>query len=261
MQIILLAVGWEDFLKLLPIVIGVLLWVISHFAGQVQPKIPPQRRPMGQPPQPGPPQPAKDSLQAEINEFLRQAQAAREGRSSNQPQRDTAQPTQVSRPQRGRSFRRAAGSQPRRGARRDETRPVPRPTPVVEIVEPTPVRQPLVERLDTEKFAQRAAQFSRMQEESDTEFQKHMDRVFSHDVSTLKPVPLGVFEAAAASKREETATAAAAAKESAGGAQSAYAPSVNRKQASDIAPFLAGRKNIRDAIILNEILARPEARW
>ncbi len=100
-----------------------------------------------------------------------------------------------------------------------------------------------------------------MQEESDAEFQKHMNRVFSHDISSLKPAPLGVFEAAAATKRAETATAAAAEKDFAGTNQSAYAPAIARKQASDIALFLAGRKNIRDAIILNEILARPESRW
>jgi hypothetical protein len=85
--------------------------------------------------------------------------------------------------------------------------------------------------------------------------------VFANDLSGLKPVPLGMFEAAGASAREATATANAAATVSAGGAQSAYAPAIVRKQANDIALFLAGRKNIRDAIILNEILSRPEARW
>jgi hypothetical protein len=100
-----------------------------------------------------------------------------------------------------------------------------------------------------------------MQEETDAEFQKHMQRVFAHDVSTLKPATLGVFESAGAAARAESASAAAAEKKSAGDSQSAYAPTTARKQASDIALFLAGRKNIRDAIILNEILSRPESRW
>ena len=65
----------------------------------------------------------------------------------------------------------------------------------------------------------------------------------------------------ALARRRAVATADAAATVSAAGAQSAYAPAIVRKQASNIALFLAGRKNIRDAIILNEILNRPEARW
>jgi hypothetical protein len=267
----LLAAGWEDLLKLAPIVIGVLVWVISHFAGQVKPKVPPQRRPIGQPPQPGAPQQAKDPLQAEIDEFLRQAQALREGRPAAQPQRPGSpqrdqppQPARTADSQRSRPFRRPSSTPPKRGARRDETRTVSRPTPppVVEVVETPPARQPLSARLDSDnRFAQRAAQFSRMQEESDSEFKKHMDRVFSRDVSTLKPSALGVFEAAGASAKAAHATADAAATASAAGNQSATAPSIARQHASDIALFLAGRKNIRDAIILTEILNRPEGRW
>src|SRR5437868_5514990 len=89
----LLAAGWNDFAAILPIVVAVLVWVISHFAGQVQPKAQ-QRRAVGQPKPGGPQPPAKDPLQAEIDEFLRQAQSVREGKPADQRSRDSlSQPT------------------------------------------------------------------------------------------------------------------------------------------------------------------------
>ncbi len=127
MTTLLFAAGWNDFAAILPIVVAVLVWVISHFAGQIQPKAPPRRPVQPAPPKGNPPQPASDSLRAEIDEFLRQAQAAREGRPANAPRRESqTQPNKTSDPVRSRPPRRVAGLPTRRGARKDETRPVPR---------------------------------------------------------------------------------------------------------------------------------------
>jgi hypothetical protein len=73
----------------------------------------------------------------------------------------------------------------------------------------------------------------------------------------LKPGAQGIFEAAGAA----AASAVAAATPVAGADAASTAPTAARKAASDIAVFLAGRKNIRDAVILTEILQRPESRW
>jgi hypothetical protein len=108
---------------------------------------------------------------------------------------------------------------------------------------------------EDKKFADRAASLSRMQEESDAEFQGHMSRVFDRDVSKLKSA-VGMFEAAGATAKAASLAAGTAAANAA--QQSSTAPNVARKQLSDIALFLAGRKNIRDAVILSEIMKRPE---
>ncbi len=88
-----------------------------------------------------------------------------------------------------------------------------------------------------------------------------MQRVFEHGVGKLKEGPPGMFEAAGAAAAAATAAALTSATASAAGAETATAPIATHKAASNIALFLAGRKNIRDAIILTEILQRPEYRW
>jgi hypothetical protein len=271
----LFAFDWEVLFGVVFFVISGLLWVINRFAVPAgKPKAPPQRRPAGGAvkPQPGAPAPrAADPLQAEIEEFLRQAQARREGKPAPQPPRaPVAMPERREPPpqpqrgneQRGRPPRRTTANQPKRGASREETRPVSRPVHVPLSSESHPVepkhRSLVSDSIDGERFSERTASLSRMREHSDSEFQSHMSRVFDRDLGTLNTGPLGMFEAAGATAKAATLTAAAADVASAGGNQSASAPNAIRRQTSDIALFLAGRKNIRDAIILNEILKRPE---
>jgi hypothetical protein len=136
-------------------------------------------------------------------------------------------------------------------------------TPVVgEVVEAERPRESLAEQLahrpERSVFDQRARQLSQVQQASDSEFRQHMQKVFDHDVGKLKPAAMGMFEAAGAAAAAVATQAASAA---AAGAQSSTAPSTVRARTSDIALFLAGKKNIRDAIVLTEILRRPEERW
>jgi len=263
-----LAVGWDIFLQILPFVIAVLVWVINRFATAAAQKPPPGKAAMRRPAVPPAAKPVGDPLRNEIDEFLRQAKAAREGQGGAPQEKPgqrgappEARPGQppIARPQRR--------MQPptKRVARRDETRQTPppvRPPVVVEVVEAPSARESVAEHvaqaMDSEKFSRRATQLGQVQKASDDEFRQHMQRVFQHGLGNLKSEPAGIFEAAAASAAATASAATVKADAAAGGKQTGTAPVATQKGATDIALFLAGRKNIRDAVILSEILKRPQ---
>ena len=227
---------------------------------------------VGNPAQPPIAKPANDPLQSEIDEFLRQAKSLREGKTAGaSAKRDDedrgkfAVPTAATPSQRGRQPRTPFLGPPKRTARREQARPTPRSTPTPPPAEPaTAARESVAEHvaqaLDRSKFDRREVQLTQSQKDSDKEFRDHMDRVFQRDIGTLKP-EAGIFEVAAASAAAVTAATDANAAVAAAGSTTATAPNTVRKGASDIALFLAGRNNIRDAVILSEILPRPEHRW
>jgi hypothetical protein len=284
----LLAFGWNDFLTLMPFIIALLVWVIGRFAGQV-PQKPPQRgaAPPKPLPQQQPPQGAGDPLQSEIDQFLRQAQAAREGRAAAKPAKAMPAAGQVpatgqapgtmepssGRPgnvQRQRPSRRApAAQQPGGSSRREEKPSSSRParSPRVEVARaptPTPpatpresVAQHVAETLDDSVFARRTVQLSRVKA-ADDDFRAHMQRVFQHDVGSLKDNNLSP------GSRASVTGASSATGGMSPNAAAAIAPVArqlnDRKLAGDIALLLAGRKGLRDAVILTEIFQRPE-RW
>jgi hypothetical protein len=271
----LLAAGWAEFLRLLPFVIAFLVWIIGRVATQLPQKPPPRG---AVPPKPLPPpqagQKVGDSLQGEINEFIRQAQAAREGRGAKPGQVPAAQSKgsiasfsdRLSDSRQKRVFRRPGQSD--RDSRSQEKRPTAPPPVIAKAsprLEPAPPRESLAqhvaETLDSSKFARRATQLSQVQESTDSDFRRHMDRVFQHDLGNLKKETGGIFEAAGAAANAASDAAAAKMTAAAAGAQAGTAPVATAKRTSDIALFLAGRKNIRDAVILSEILQRPEHRW
>jgi hypothetical protein len=268
-----LAVGWDLFLQILPFVIAVLVWVINRFATAAAQKQPPGKAAMRRPVAPPAGKPAGDPLQNEIDEFLRQAKAAREGQgTAPQPMRPAVQGEQRGAPPQSRPGqppiarpqRRLQPPPGKRVARRDETRqpPAVRPPVIVEVVEAAPVRESVAEHvaqaMDSEKFSRRATELSHVQKSTDDEFQQHMQRVFQHGLGSLKSEPAGIFEAAAATAAATASAATVKADAAAGGKQTGTAPVATQKGASDIALFLAGRKNIRDAVILSEIIRRPE---
>jgi hypothetical protein len=272
-----LAVGWDIFLQILPFVIAVLVWVINRFATAAAQKPPPGRAAMGKPAAPPAAKPAGDPLRNEIDEFLRQAKAARAGQgappAANKPampgqQRGAPPEMRPGQPPIARPQRRVQPPPGKRVARRDETRQSPppvRPPVIVEVVEAPQARESVAEHvaqaMDSEKFSRRATQLGQAQKASDDEFQQHMQRVFQHGLGNLNPEPAGIFEAAAATAAANASAATVRAAAAAGGKQTGTAPVATQKGASDISLFLAGRKNIRDAVILSEILKRPEERW
>jgi hypothetical protein len=180
------------------------------------------------------------------------------GQQRGAPEPRLGQPP-IARPQ-----RRVQPVQGKRVARRDETRQPPpvRPPVVVEVVEAPAVRESVAEHvaqaMDSEKFSRRATQLSQVQKASDDEFQQHMQRVFQHGLGNLNPQPAGIFEAAAKAAAASASADAVKTAAAAAGSQSAAAPTATKKGATDIALFLAGRRNVRDAVILSEILKRPQ---
>ncbi len=248
------AADWEVLIKVGTFVIVGLYYLITQLAKKA-PVQPPPRRP--QPIQEQPPQPANDPIQAEINEFLRQAQQRKDRRAEldqPMPSQPLAEPLRRPRPK-----RRTAGNTAKRESSRQPPPPPVIPV-VVEVVETDRPRESLAEHLahrtETSVFDQKTRPLSQMQQASDNEFQQHMQKVFDHQLGKLKPATMGMFEAAGAA-----AAASQASSVSTTSSQTSTAPMTIRKGASDIALFLAGKKNIRDAIILSEILTRPEDRW
>lgn len=258
---VLFAVGWDGFVQAFLAIVATLVWAILHFGlEKIKPKDVGQPRPQrpGAPPV-RPQKPAGDPLQAEIDEFLKKAQALREGRpgqpaapaaptaAARQPQR----PAQAPPARRPRPQRQATKQDPSRQGNRPPQAPV-----VVEVVEAKEMHESVAEHVAQHlgglKFERRESAMSQMQGESDTEFSQHMARVFSHEIGTLKTTAPGIFTPAAAA-----AVPAMTAETS----RSATAPVVVRKAVSDIAMFLTTRRNLRDAVILSEILRRPEDRW
>ncbi len=97
--------------------------------------------------------------------------------------------------------------------------------------------------LDTEEFSRRTAQLGGEVAQADAEINQHLKQVFGHDVSQLAKKP---GESAAPPGLAETPAAAPA----------APAPAL-----AALLALLGDAEGIRQAIVLNEILQRPEERW
>jgi hypothetical protein len=93
--------------------------------------------------------------------------------------------------------------------------------------------------IDTGRFAERAAHLGHL--EGKRTLEQHLEQTFSHQVGTLTT---SQGEARSAQNRAAAAVAAA----------------TGSKQTLPIAALLSGG-NLRNAIVLNEIISRPEHRW
>ncbi|MEX2139851.1 MAG: hypothetical protein WD894_11355 [Pirellulales bacterium] len=176
----------------------------------------------------------------ELDDFLKRSSPSR---------RDTAkkpvQPVSRSQPQpdvRTRAPRRKADE-------RDKRRRTPTPTPTAALVNlresdltkergAGPVGQ-VRPSIDTREFAERAEHLGSFDEARSLE--NRVKQAFSHQVGTLAAAPA---DSLAAQNRAAAAAAAA----------------TGSRQTLPIAALLSGG-NLRNAIILNEILKRPEERW
>jgi hypothetical protein len=126
----------------------------------------------------------------------------------------------------------------------------PREAPVpAEVIDDRPVGAAVPEQvrkyLDTQTFERRAAQLGSEVAQADDQVQSRLRSVFDHDVSRLAKRP-GETSAA------PTAQVAAAAMS---------APMVAAAATTPFAALLGNIESLRQAIILNEILRRPEERW
>ena len=231
MHVLFIAAGWVDLMRLLPFVIAFLVWVIGRFATNL-PQKPPQRATrLPKPAAPQTPQQQGDPLQSEINEFLQQARAAQEGRASSKTGKvaATSEQSREKMPAssgragdapRKRTPRRSATTQSDTGSRREEGRTISRPPlpPVTAELSRSPldplspresVAQHVAESLDSSKFGKRATQLGQVQESTDSEFRQHMQRVFQHNLGSLKKEATGIFEAAGAAASAASADVSA----------------------------------------------------
>jgi hypothetical protein len=195
-----------------------------------------QRRPPGQMPRmPAPPQGEEnETLKGEIEEFLRRVSNRREG----QPQRPPGAPQRpipVVRPQQG-------GSSPERRRR---------PTPVVIATGGVPIgeiqapnrrdAQDLARRhLSSSGFEERGDQLTKI-DEHERQFERQVQKTFSHEVGHLKPSVLASPEDA--------------------GTVSDTAPQVVDENRTNKSFALLTGSNLINAVIINEIMQRPEHRW
>jgi hypothetical protein len=126
----------------------------------------------------------------------------------------------------------------------------PPPPPVqAEVVGERPVGgqvgQHVAQYLDEEQFQRRESQLGKEVAQADRQIDQHLQQVFSHPVSKLEAVPgetAGPPTAAGPSGAEETSEASA-------------------DVAAGLFNLLSTPDSLRQAILLNEILQRPEERW
>ncbi len=255
----LLAVGLDDLLSgLIPVIVAV-IWVLSQLFGRKpeQPKRrpfkppverpvarvpqanPPRQPPMGRPPAPpqkpviveaqrqqrpeAPFDPAK-----ELEEFLRRVQ---ERRGAAAP-RDV----EVVRPQQ---------PKPQRRAVRTAADELVTAEAVEERRAESSVAEHVAKHLDSRKFTARAQQLSHV-DQADEQMDAHLAQVFEHKLGRLEPQSTSRPAAVAPTARAEQVRADIAATPTA---------------AAGLAALLANTESIRQAILLNEILTRPEHRW
>ncbi len=248
--------------EVLGIVAGIVV-VLFHVLGaisSVAAKPQPPRRAIPQPPRP-PQAPANpDSLQSEIEEFLRKASGRapagqqRPQQQQGQPpqrqpsQRTQARPPQVQPPRQQPNVVRPAGRPDSRpNSRRGQARPAVQQTrPIVAEVLPADDTPDALDRhvkefLNTRGFERREAQLSSI-DEREQKFDQQLKQTFTHEVGHLKGDALAMPGDAPV--------------------MSAEAPELLIMNAENpLISLLSSREALRRIIVLNEILARPEHRW
>lgn len=127
----------------------------------------------------------------------------------------------------------------------------PQPGRVIAEVVPEPagaehVAEHVRRHLDTSDIAQEAASLGAEVVRAERKFEQHLQTAFSSGASAGSP--------------PAAQTAATAAQPAASAAQPA-SPALPATAAAGLAALLADTNNARLAIVLNEILARPEERW
>jgi hypothetical protein len=216
-------------------VIVVILFIIVPAIGQLLAKMGQQQRPgggrpPGRPPAGGGPaagRPAAGGLEDEIGEFLRRAAQRRQAQAAPPP------------PPRGHPVGPPAMAQP------------VRPQLVqAEVVRPQAlgegIKQHVGEYLDPGEFQRRAAGLGEEVAQADEQIEQRLHARFNHQVSSLADTPgesAAVPRVAPAGEPEDRV---------------GELPST---AAAGLAAMLGSSEGIRRAIVINEILTRPEDRW
>jgi hypothetical protein len=224
----------EWFLPAIVVLLFVIQIIRAVITGAGNPNMP--RRPPGQMPRmPAPPQGEEnEALKGEIEEFLRRVSNRREG----QPQRPPGAPQRpipVVRPQQG-------GSSPERRRRPTPVVIATGGVPIAEVQAPTrrDSRELARRHLSSRGFEQRGDQLTKI-DEHERQFERQVQQTFAHEVGHLKPSVLSSPEDA--------------------GAVSEAAPQVVDENRTNKSFALLTGSNLINAVIINEIMQRPEHRW
>jgi hypothetical protein len=222
----LLAAGVDaELIKLVVVlVIAALAWLAKLVAARQQAQPPVDGPRPQQPPRPAVNDPLAKDVVGEIDEFLRRA-----------AQQRPAQPAQPIR------------AQPVKPPARPAQPPV-----VAEVVAAAPVGGKVTEHvqkyLDTEDFTRRGAQMGgEVAAQVDREIDQRLHQVFDHSVSQLATVPGESAAAPVAFEPLELSEASAI--------------EIPATFATGLTDLLTSPESVRQAIVLNEILHRPEERW
>jgi hypothetical protein len=222
-----------DWLSVVVPIVFFVIYALNHLLTARKPATPPARKPQRRPPEGErplrPPQPpavreqtsSQSQLNAEIEQFLKRANDRR-----------------------GDSSRREAAP----AARAPKAPPKPpadKPIDVqpLERREMSSVAASVEKHLSNRTFTQRAEHLADDIVRADQEMEQHLQKSFGHRVGTLSDVQKPTVSQTPATDNETAVVV---------GAGSA---------ARAIAGLLSDPNNVRQAIILNEILQRPETRW
>lgn len=217
----LLLADVDDWVRLAVVIVPIILYALNSLLGGDK-KAAPQR-----PQRPQQPAPPRQQIDDEVEQFLKRAAERRAGNA----QRAEVKPPPSVFPQTSPSPQPAA-----RGAREviSATVAEQRPSNLSTLGE-----RPAL----ASEFEERAARLSRLASEESQRLSQHLSDVFDHKVGGLESRQVGTL---------------------ASGALNADAPPPQQPQVSDAAAvleMLRQPQSARRAIILAEILARPEHRW
>jgi hypothetical protein len=177
--------------------------------------------------------PGQDPVRAEIERFLREAAGRRGGAGPQQAPRVGPPPAAPQRP--------APGAWPQRPA---ET-PVLL-EPIETVPEPASVAEHVRRQVPGQQFGGLSSDVGQRLARTDKVVEEHVHEVFDHQVSRLAGTP---GESAYATEAEEAET------------PEDRIAALPRTAAAGLAALLAEPTSLRQAIVLTEILQRPEHRW
>jgi hypothetical protein len=213
-------------------IVVVLLFVLVPLIGQVLAKIrqipPPNKRPL-------PPRPELPDVAEEIEDFMRRA-AERQAVKRTKPQMGEA----------------GAASSPdvpvgKVPSGRRDLQPAAAEASAQEKPVGGQVSEHVQKYLDEQEFRRREAELGKQVARSDQQIDQHFQQVFDHSVSKLEATPGEAAAAPAAYEPPDLVGAAATA--------------IPATFATGLLDLVTDPDSLRQAIVLNELLRRPEERW
>jgi hypothetical protein len=223
-----------DFLQFGAFIVVILIWVIRFFANFIQ-------EAKANAPQAKKEQPAKESLQGEIEKFLREAE---EQRGTARAQTISPRPVMAPREADPRSKR---GALPQGKGQR--SRPLSQEQPVVmaelarESLQSRKALEPKIQqRLDQRKFPERTGNLAN-ESNAPRALEAHVHQVFDHQVGTLANQKTSTILGTQTDPQQS-------------GAVAVVSKSANALDLGALTPA-----QLRQAIVINEILKPPVERW